>query len=960
MQSGRAPMGGPDLGPWIDEVVAAVARGRRRLSAAWVAGARGARAIGKAMVWHGADAARIVGDRLVACSRQEALPARPLVCVAVLLVCGGWLAAACGWSVTAWGGAAVVALLVWGGCVRRARAVWAREWGAAVALAAAIVTAMAAWTSVRLDLFSRHDLAWSLGDAALPVAVEGVVVEAARSLRPMTAHTTPTATTSASRSECVLALTAVRDGAAWRVAAGRARLIVAGAGIPLVPGSLLRVYGRGLRPAPALNPGEFDQRQRARLNRVLSVIRTQAEGVEHLATASAWWPTALLERARAAGTRVLERHIGPDRAGLAAALLLGSREALDPETSRDFLVTGTVHILSISGLHVGILAAALAATLRTARVPRVAGLVIVALVTGGYAVMVGAQTPVVRATLVVWLACVGAACGRPGFGLNSLAVAAIVIALWHPADTLLVGTQLSFLSTAVLVGVVTRRSPLADDPIERLIDAGRSPTWRWCRRRLRDLGTAVVAGAAVWLVTVPLVAARFHVVSPVALLLNPLLAPLVALAMGWGFLCLLAAPLSAPLAAVCGWLCDGALAATAGLVALAAALPAGHAWTPAPPEWWVVGAYVVVLAVLLWLPAERLRQPLTWGAVILAWGMFGVAGVTAAGLLRPAAPRVEATVAAMGHGCGIVVRGPAGGCLVYDAGRLGAPAAASRGVAAILWAQGLRRIDTLVVSHADADHFNGVPDLLDRFAVGRLVVPGALVTSRAPAVRDLLARAEHAGVGVVVARAGDTIPFEPLCRVRVLHPHAGEPAPGGDDNQSSVVLSIEAAGRRLLLTGDLDGPALERFVADGPGPCDALVAPHHGSLSALATGVVAATQPDWVFVSGTGGDRWATVSSAYARAGTRRATVLRSGGDGAIAVVLSAEAVTVRQHRAGRWEGVTRGEIALADGTAADASGPCPAPGNRRAPLGTVRPAPAPARTANLRPRGAGGSPRGT
>jgi beta-lactamase superfamily II metal-dependent hydrolase len=164
---------------------------------------------------------------------------------------------------------------------------------------------------------------------------------------------------------------------------------------------------------------------------------------------------------------------------------------------------------------------------------------------------------------------------------------------------------------------------------------------------------------------------------------------------------------------------------------------------------------------------------------------------------------------------------------------------------------------------------------------------------------------------VVVARAGDSIPFEPLCRVRVLHPQAGEPAPGGDDNQSSLVLSIEAAGRRLLLTGDLDGPALERFVAGAPGHCDALVAPHHGSLSALATGVVAATQPEWVFVSGTGGDRWATVSSAYARAGTRPATVLRSGGDGAIAVVLAAEAVTVRQHRGGRWDEVPRATAAI-------------------------------------------------
>lgn len=887
--------GGRRLAAAGDDVVGAWVRTRTTLRAVVHAAAERAAVARQRTVRLLASSARSGGGWVLAQRRRDPLPVRPLVTVALLLVCGGWVAALAAWPVAAWLAIAVLAIAVWGGC-RLARA----EAGATVALAAAIVAAMAGWTSARLDLFPRDDLAWSLGDEARPVAVEGLVVESARAVGATSG--VAAAGVAGERSESVLAVTAARDLEEWHAAGGRARLIVAGAGAPLVVGSRVRVFGRALRPPPALNPGEFDQRRRARLTRVLSVIRTTAEAVEVI-DAPPWSLAAGLDAVRTAGTRALREHVSPARAGLAAALLLGSREAIGADLSHDFLVTGTVHILSISGLHVGILAAALAAALRIARLPRAAGLALVAAVTGGYCLMVGAQTPVVRATLVVWLACLGAACGRPGFGLNSLAVAAIIVALWHPAETLLVGTQLSFLSTAVLVGVVSGPPRAGSDPIERLIDRHRSPAWRWCRRRLRDLATALLAGAAVWLVTLPLVAARFHVVSPVALVLNPLLAPLVALAMGWGFLCLVTARLSAALAAACGSMCDAALAATEGLVAVAAAVPYGHAWIAGPPEWWVVGAYGVALLVLVWLPPERLRRPATWALVALVWGSVGLVGGLLGGLTH-APSTLEAVVASMGHGCGIVVRGPSGRCLVYDAGRLGAPAAAGRGVAAVLWERGITRIDTLVVSHADSDHFNGVPDLLDRFAVGRLVVPAAVVESPVAAVRDLLARAAAAGVEVTVACAGDTLPFEAMCRVSVLHPDDGAPAPLDDDNQSSIVLAIEAAGRRLLLTGDLDGPALERFVAGAPGRCDALVAPHHGSLAALATGIVAATTPEWVVVSGTGGDRWPTVRDAYADASGHRATVLRSGADGAIAIVLTADSVTVRQHRGGRWHDV--------------------------------------------------------
>ena len=830
--------------------------------------------------------------------RSDPLPCRPLVLVAVLFAagCAGVRALPAvpgGWAVPAWA-AAVVSLAAWATCSSR-RAARA----ALIGLQAAIVCLGAAWSAARFDLFPADDLAWQLGDAPAPVAVVGTVVESPRTL-PAPAGDPRRAAAIGPASECVVAVERVRDGSRWRPAAGRVAVVIDGAAPDLVPGSRVRVLGRGLRPAAALNPGEFDFRVRARSQRCLAIVRTSVADVRPLSTPPWWWPPVALEWLRRQGEAALERHVAPQRAALSAALLLGRRDALPRDETDDFLVTGTVHILSISGLHVGLLALGLFKLLRLACLPRRWSLVAVAIVTGLYMFLVQAETPVVRATLLVWLACIAAALGRRATAINGLAVAAIVVLACRPAEVFSAGAQLSFLSTAVLVGVARLLPPHRGptDPIDRLIERSRTPVERLVRRCSWNVWTLFAAGAAVWLATLPLVAARFHVVSPVGLVLNVLVAPFVAVAMGCGLGCLLAAPCSPLVAGWCGAGCDAALACMGWLVSCGAAVPGGHVWVAGPPAWWVVGWYAVFAAVLVGLPRPRLGRVATWGAVAMAWIVVGLVGQGVVRLLEGGPREMRAVMAAVGHGCGIVVRSPTGRCLVYDAGRLGAPGAARRAMAAVLWDQGVTRIDSLVISHADADHFNAVPELLERFAVGEIVVTEAFRGSPAAGVADLLARAAARGVLVRVVRAGDSFAVDPLCRVRVLRDGAGS-APAAD-NERSLVLAVEAAGRRLLLTGDLEGPALAAFVAAEPGSCDVLVAPHHGTRTSLPADIARATSPGLVLVSGVGGPSWPEVSAAY-RDAAGAATVLKTGGEGAIAVTLTAAEVDVSRYSAGRW-----------------------------------------------------------
>ena len=850
------------------------------------------------------DRLRVVAGRFARLVREEPLPQRPLVLVAGGLVAGAmsvrWLPATgvspalpC-WLV------ALAAMVGWRWATGRG---WARV--AATALVAAAVATGAAWSAVQFDCFSREDFAWQLGDSPRPVAVRGRVIAPPRLL------TSPSemigrAAVLESATEFLLAVTAIRDHDEWRRATGRATVIVRGDPVHLDAGTDVRIFGRGLRPAIPLNPGEPDRAAQARGDRCLSVVRVAGwECIGVLARPVPWSPTAFMERLRAAGCATLAAGIAPTRAPLAQALLLGGRGSMPPDLAADFVATGTVHVLSISGLHLGLLAAGLFVVLRSMLVPRGWSLAVVAVVTGLYAVLVGAETPVVRATLMVWVACLAGAASRRGSTINALAVAAVAIVAWRPAEASTTGAQLSFLSTAVLVGAATLLArPPESDPIARLVERSRSRWEQAVRGGLRAATVAFVTGLAVSFATAPLVAARFHVVSPVGLVANLLIAPVVPVAMACGLLCLVAGGVSQTVAAVFAAGCDAALAIIEGIVAVAADLPAGHAWVAGPAWWWVCGWYALLVVAAVWGRRELIRRPSSWGLLAAGWCGFGllVAGIGAAVAPPPGGLRVVMT--AVGHGCGILVRAPTGRSLLYDAGRLGAPSAACRSLSAVLWSERLTRIDTLVISHADADHFNAVPDLLERFSCGEMLVPRALLANESPAVAELLAAAAARGVPVRTARAGDAFAVDPLCRVRVLHPTMADGRDEGDDNATSLVLSVESAGRRLLLTGDLDGAALESFIATAPGSCDVLLAPHHGAATSLPADIARATTPSIVLVSGRGGRAWPVVREAYAVASGADAAVLKTGGEGAVAVTLTAGAVTVERFDAGRWQAI--------------------------------------------------------
>jgi competence protein ComEC len=317
--------------------------------------------------------------------------------------------------------------------------------------------------------------------------------------------------------------------------------------------------------------------------------------------------------------------------------------------------------------------------------------------------------------------------------------------------------------------------------------------------------------------------------------------------------------------------------------------------------------------VALMLRGRRLA-PLRWQvAALCAWIAFGCLPPVVRTMMRDG---LNCSFVAVGHGTCVLIEGPGGETLLYDAGSLGSPDAATRTISSYLWHRGHLRIDGIVLSHADIDHYNAVPGLLERFRVGAIYVSPVMYRScgfgeaegdAKPQAKEaidgpgaLREAIERARVPVRQVWAGDRLRLGPEVAIDILHP----PRLGvvGNDNANSITLVVEHAGRRVLLPGDLESPGMEDLTAERPYDCDVLLAPHHGSRRSDPPGFAAWSTPEWVVISGGNVDVAPSIRS-YENAGAR---VFQTHREGTVEIALSRGPIRVatRQRPAN-----TKGEV---------------------------------------------------
>ena len=818
--------------------------------------------------------------------------ARPLVSICAALSGGiaadRYLAGAVWWfpSNIGWqSGLASVALMIWLIAYRLGRDGWAN-----VFLLFAVFQTGAAWHHDRWSLFDLDDLGRFVTDVPQPVCVRAQLC-APPHMRPAGEPHPLASFRLGSESELEVQVEQIRDGLRWRSASGRTRVRVIGECRGLRRHDRLQIWGMCERPRPCANPGEYDVAGAERGQRCLARLHVKSvEAIRRLDRAIPWTPLHALDALRQRSRARLQDLVGPRHATLAAALLLGDREQLPEQQRHGFFVTGLAHLLAISGLNVAIFSYGFWLVARLGWAPRRLSLIVAMFLALFYAAFTDGQPPVVRAAILVVVLCLARWTGRVSPAWNTLAAAAILVLVLNPVHLFQTGAQLSFLAVAVLM---SRRATCSVelDPLDRLLQR-HQPWWRKAGRIMRgQLQGIMTLNLQVWAISLPLVICRFHLVSLISVVLNPLVVLPTTVALYAGFGCLVVGRDPWGIGCFFGWLTDWSLTGLMRMIDWGERIPSGHFWTAAPPTWWLV-IYFLGLAILGCFLRRLLPTRWNWVAWIW-WMLLGSVWIQRTAATVPSGnEELECTFVSVGHGTSVIVRLPGGGTLLYDCGRLGWPPTAARATAGVLWEQAVDHLDAVVLSHADTDHYNGLPDLLQRFSVGVIYVSPMMFEHASQPLLRLRQAIRQAGVACREIEVGDRLLARDDVAIEVLHPPPV--ADSGSDNSKSVVLLIEYRGYRLLLPGDLESPGLELLLATNPLPCDLVMAPHHGSARSDPAAFLRWSQPKHVVVSGAGGRNCEAIESAATAVG---AGFWHTARHGAVTVSIGSRGVQVRSFR---------------------------------------------------------------
>ena len=394
------------------------------------------------------------------------------------------------------------------------------------------------------------------------------------------------------RARLLVDIEAYHDGADRRLATGRVQLTVFGETAPLAEGQRIAADVRLHRPIGLRNPGGFDYPAQLRRDGILLVGNARGDRVSPLTPDTPPWPVAVKRWA----VETIRARLPETSAALLAGLLLGERTALPRETDEGFRRAGVYHLLAVSGFNVALLASSVFATLALVGVPRRGAALAAGVVLIAFALVVGGQPSVLRATVMGLLLLLSVLLERESQVMNALALAALLLLLWDPGDLHDPGFQLSFAATA---GLIYLGPPLAE----------RLSTWGWPVWLARSL--AVSAGAQ--LAVTPIMLAYFNQLSLIGVVANLFVVPLAAPATTLGMLALLLSLVSDTLAGLCFnalWLILVTLRA---VVWVAAAVPAAMVHLPAPAWGAVIAWYAAPRAGAALGPAPsrgpRARRP---------------------------------------------------------------------------------------------------------------------------------------------------------------------------------------------------------------------------------------------------------------------------------------------------------------------------------------------------------------
>lgn len=641
-----------------------------------------------------------------------------------------------------------------------------------------------------------------------------------------------------------------------------------------------------------MNPGQYDLKK-ALLRRgiFLAASVKSAQGIRVMSAPSDRWISAgLLRLQRIANSALVDDSmLGQPAEAMVAALVLGQTRQIDPAVYEAFRRTGLAHFICLSGMQMAILAGFLWKIGRAVQMNKQGRASVTLIISILYILIVPPNPATTRAGVICWFFCVAVLVRRVPNSKNTLALAAVVMLLVRPTDLFNISWQLSFSTVAgILLFDKSMRHRLLALTTDHWADfAQRISGWR--RWLLYDGPTVAILmlsmGLSAWLAGSGVMLCHFGTITPWASAFTVLVNPLVLGITVLGFLKILVIAWLPSVSMVLGMIVAALSDTMTWATELLSKIPFCQISIGRVSIAWITILYLLMMAIAWW-PWRRggrhfLRPSLALAIVLLLSILHG---------RRYSSVALEMTCLAVGPGQAIVLRLPGGETWLIDAGSQTSPNIGQRIVLPFLRQAGIDRIKGVILSHADTDHFNGLPEIaavmpIDSIGANRAFLDKAQTLSGAGFLRQSV---EKIGFRLDDISAADL----PVAKatIRPLWPPPDQPVdPALSDNDQSEVLLVEYAGRRILICSDIEATAQSALLARYPGlTADVVIAPHHGSAATLQSSFLSALTPATVIASCA-----ASRTAAAWKPSDPSMTTWYTGRDGAVTTIIKADG-TVR------------------------------------------------------------------
>lgn len=607
-------------------------------------------------------------------------------------------------------------------------------------------------------------------------------------------------------------------------------------------GMHVRLEGMLVLPELPRNPGQFNRRIYESGKKIdfylenptVLEVKEQRSGVREVVEI---WKTEMMNRC--------EKIYPDEEASILEAMLFGEKRELSGDIKELYQAAGISHVLVISGLHISLLALAVAGILRRLGFPMPVWVILSVGVLAGYGILIGQPTTAVRALLMFFVLQGARLLGRSYDLLSALAFAGILMLLDNPDLILDGGCRLSFCAVIGVGWYVSEKNKIfrSIGEKEKRKNRGKGGKGSSAGAILENIR----AGWYLWLFTLPVMLDTFYQVSVVGILWNLVAIPLLPVIIASGGLGVVLAGWNIFLGSLAGSPAYGMLQLYQEIGNISEKLPVGM-WTPGQPSKPVIAGYYLVIFLLVLVEKQLIKREKRWKIRKIFPGMELCSMLLLLLLMaHPWQQREKITFLDVGQGDASLLQS-GGQTLLLDGGSTSQKNVGTYVILPYIKQQGISCLEAVVLTHTDQDHINGVTEVLEEGKKGWLTVKNLMYpywmegTEQGKQLKKL---AEEAGASCRKIRAGDRLTIGKAEAV-VLYPKEQEKI--AEPNAGSLVLFWKWEGVRAMFTGDLPEEKERELLQNLPA-CEILQVGHHGSATSTCREFLEQVQPSLAVIS---------------------------------------------------------------------------------------------------------------